>query len=797
MKKFTKSLAVLMCFLTAVAFMPAFAFAAEQEIATDGTDTQQQTVTEETQDTQATGEPDSKSEPAKAPKAKSEAETTAEPAANINVKMTVSNQGVIAKSKDGSTMVNKEVTVNDIDEDGLISYDEAIVATHESYCAEGVAGYVNEGFVTKLWGVSTSNVLFFVNNEGLNSVVSDVEVNDGDYLTMSINCDDVNNADWYTYFDKKERTVDAGEEFTLNLKGFQGMAGGAAKNVEGVKVGIWKDGAFEQIGSAVTDKNGNASLVIDEAGTYVVTASGAVKDTWKDWSGKTITADCPIIAPACVVTVKAAPINVYLTVSNKGKVATDKDGKAMAQRAVVVNDINEDGQYSYGEALTAAHERYAENGASDYNASGTMVSKLWGDDSGNYLFFINNVPIPTGVNDDEVKDGDYLLASINKDTLAYADSYAFFDDDLKAVKVGKSFDLTLKSYPGMASVGTEIESSPVVDAKIGVVGEDGRFSQIHNKETDNTGKVSLSFDKAGTYYITAEGNAIIPEVEAWGLINMSTTDNPMFGTMDTETYESDFAYTEKDYGDGPYPGSEIKYVDLFEYKRMNDTEKAKYHILRSNQIKDYLSPIMAPVCKVIVDDNVYDLVDQLKKTVATLKAAAISPAAKAKAASTTSVKLSWTVSDDAAGYEVSKDSGKTWTPAKGSSVTYSKLVPGTKYTYKVRGFVYLDGEGTDKYYSKVSTATVTTPLAKASVYSLKSKSRKLTAKWYAVSGATSYQVYISTNSKFTKGLVKYTTSAKYKTSKKLRKGKTYYVKVRAYKKGVYGPWSATKKIKCR
>ena len=72
-----------------------------------------------------------------------------------------------------------------------------------------------------------------------------------------------------------------------------------------------------------------------------------------------------------------------------------------------------------------------------------------------------------------------------------------------------------------------------------------------------------------------------------------------------------------------------------------------------------------------------------------------------------------------------------------------------------------------------------------------------------MSGAASYDVYIGTNSSVTKGLVKYTNvKSYYKISKKLKKGKTYYVKVRArvtnsQGKVVYGAWSTVKKIKCK
>jgi hypothetical protein len=69
---------------------------------------------------------------------------------------------------------------------------------------------------------------------------------------------------------------------------------------------------------------------------------------------------------------------------------------------------------------------------------------------------------------------------------------------------------------------------------------------------------------------------------------------------------------------------------------------------------------------------------------------------------------------------------------------------------------------------------------------------------------TRYRIQIATNKNFTKGLKNGTTKISGKKLygyAKLKKGKTYYVKVRAYKtyggKTVYGPWSGYKKIKCK
>lgn len=86
------------------------------------------------------------------------------------------------------------------------------------------------------------------------------------------------------------------------------------------------------------------------------------------------------------------------------------------------------------------------------------------------------------------------------------------------------------------------------------------------------------------------------------------------------------------------------------------------------------------------------------------------------------------------------------------------------------------------------------------------KSVKVT--WKKVTGIAGYQINISTSKKFNKELSSYTVnkkSAKTKTIKGLRAKKTYYVRIRTYKKAkingktvkVYSKWSATKSVKTK
>lgn len=85
----------------------------------------------------------------------------------------------------------------------------------------------------------------------------------------------------------------------------------------------------------------------------------------------------------------------------------------------------------------------------------------------------------------------------------------------------------------------------------------------------------------------------------------------------------------------------------------------------------------------------------------------------------------------------------------------------------------------------------------------KQKSRKLKLTWKKMKKVSGYQVFYTTNKNFTKGVKKVQVKANAKgiTIHKLKKKKTYYIKVRAYnkvgKRVKYGVWTKIKKVKIK
>ena len=109
-----------------------------------------------------------------------------------------------------------------------------------------------------------------------------------------------------------------------------------------------------------------------------------------------------------------------------------------------------------------------------------------------------------------------------------------------------------------------------------------------------------------------------------------------------------------------------------------------------------------------------------------------------------------------------------------------------------------------------TAAPATTTPAKVTVKktTLKSaknaKGRKLVVKWKKNTAGNGYQIQYSTSKKFAKGNKTKTISKNKTTSytiKKLKKKKTYYVRIRTYKKvsgkTYYSGWSSVKKVKIK
>lgn len=185
---------------------------------------------------------------------------------------------------------------------------DALVAIHhEMYGADFDANPENylvvpeNGFISKIFGVTTSDLGYYVNNvypvdgTGMGTVANTTVLNNGDVLNIFRYF----NQDYkaiYMSFDQKKVEARTAQEFTLSLKGEKTLADWSKKKdaYAGAKVAV-KDAEGNVVAEAVTDKDGVAKLTVEKAGKYSATVTALADDE---------TASKQFIAPYAEVTVK-------------------------------------------------------------------------------------------------------------------------------------------------------------------------------------------------------------------------------------------------------------------------------------------------------------------------------------------------------------------------------------------------------------------------------------------------------------------------------------------------------------
>ena len=150
---------------------------------------------------------------------------------------------------------------------------------------------------------------------------------------------------------------------------------------------------------------------------------------------------------------------------------------------------------------------------------------------------------------------------------------------------------------------------------------------------------------------------------------------------------------------------------------------------------------------------------------------------------------------------------KTKLTYKSSNTKVATVSSSGKVTLKGPGkaTITITAAASNQYKSASKNITITVKPKKATLKKAKStKKRTLKVMWKRDTKATGYQVVVAQNKKFKKGKKNITISKNKtvkRTIKKLKARKTYYVKVRAYKKvgktKIYGAYSKVKKVKVR
>lgn len=175
---------------------------------------------------------------------------------------------------------------------------------------------------------------------------------------------------------------------------------------------------------------------------------------------------------------------------------------------VALSDADEDGKLTVNDALYLAHEENFEGGAAAGYASemteyGLSLVNLWNiGEYAPYGYTVNNVSAMSLA--DEIKAGDSIVAYAYTDTVAWSDTYCFFDKLTADVGAGEEFTLTLSTSGWDESFNSV--TLPLEGAVITVNGE------VTDCVTDAEGKVTLSVSDDAVISAVKEGAVLVPPV---------------------------------------------------------------------------------------------------------------------------------------------------------------------------------------------------------------------------------------------------------------------------------------------
>jgi hypothetical protein len=361
---------------------------------------------------------------------------------------------------------------------------DAVTKLHELEYTGGGAGVVADnpyGFYcfTEIWGTKpVYNTLAFDSEDYLDAAA----VTEGGDVYYFMAYDDT----WLTtsmmgpcktetvagkYVAMQAQTMNMNPDYSYSKIGF------AADIYAGTSLNSLTDTGLD------SNENGYFAIGFDKPGTYYVVA--------KDPTGKHSDA-------TAIVTVTAnAGQYVYVNLSVDGVLMNDKLGNYIVhypmvlQEGETINDImTELHAYAYGRG----------SAWSSFDSGGFVyVGAVWGlVNSGNCGgLFLNDQNEPAS-GSTVLKNGDQLFVNGYSDFSTFAHNRgAMFDVAYKEIPVGGKITLTAV-HKGLNLQSFKYDMAPLAGAPVYV-----NFVRTGNM-TDDNGKVTLSFNKAGTYIVTAK-----------------------------------------------------------------------------------------------------------------------------------------------------------------------------------------------------------------------------------------------------------------------------------------------------
>ena len=187
----------------------------------------------------------------------------------------------ISDGKGGApVLVQKEVSVTDIDNDGKLTINDALYIAHEDNFTGGAAAGFRSSENTggysgirldKLWGIENGgNYGIYVDNTASMSLAD--EVKDGNSIYTFVYSDTTGFSDAYSWFDRNTADAKQGDEIelTLSRQAYDANWTPLTRPVEGAVITInGKATEFK------TDKDGKVKIKLDEAGEDILISASS------------------------------------------------------------------------------------------------------------------------------------------------------------------------------------------------------------------------------------------------------------------------------------------------------------------------------------------------------------------------------------------------------------------------------------------------------------------------------------------------------------------------------------------
>lgn len=262
----------------------------------------------------------------------------------------------------------------------------------------------------------------------------------------------------------------------------------------------------------------------------------------------------------------------------------------------------------------------------------------------------------------------------------------------------------------------------------------------------------------------------------------------------------------------PGPG-DVKWVPVYWSTSPNPTDNRKNTTWRIGSAKGINKAATYNMYiffqKYVYQKSAWKKTDEVQSAVYQFRSAALTtvklttPGLSGTSNSPAGIVFKWKKAANASGYKIYRRTGNSskWvniaTVSGSNTLVYTdgSVKSGTMYTYTVRAY---KGSALSAYNKNGSRIVrLTAPVQ----YKPSSKaSGKLTVRWKKAVGASGYQIQYAA-SRSMRGARTVSTSALTRTLSGLKKGSTYYVRIRAYKKvsgkTYYGAWSSVKNVKVR